>query len=137
MLLTICYISNASEKLKSEDIEMLMVETKAFNNANNIGGILIYSDLTFFQIIEGEYDLIKSLFKKIEQDYRHYNVLKILETKSTKMRYERFNSKYITYHREEANIELQKFLEIDDNNMSDHELHNLVVYQSKVLSNIY
>ncbi len=70
MFLTICYLSSASDKLTIEDLESLMIEAKEFNNANNIRGVLIYSDQTFFQIIEGEYDKIKLLFEKILKDNR-------------------------------------------------------------------
>lgn len=136
MFLTISYISSVSEKLTNEDIETLFIDTKEFNNVNDIRGILLYSDQTFFQIIEGQYDVIKSLFDKIQQDYRHYNILKILETKSTERRYSRFNSKYITYNKEEANIELIKFLELNNENMPDQKLHSLIVYQSKILLNM-
>lgn len=137
MFLTISYISNLSQKLTSEDIERLFVDTKEFNNTNDIRGILICSDQTFFQIIEGHYELIKSLFEKIQQDNRHYNILKILETKSTIRRYARFNSRYITYYKEEANTELIKFLESNNENMPDQKLHSLIVYQSKILMNMH
>ena len=137
MFLTISYISSASEKLSIEDIETLMMDTKLFNNQNNIKGILIYVNQTFFQVIEGEYTIIKSLFKRIEQDYRHYNVLKILEKKSTVSRYDRFSGNYITYYSEKASEELLKFLEQNCENIPDQKLHDFIVYQSKVLLNTY
>ncbi len=136
MFLTISYLSSASQRLTDEDIETLMVDTKTFNNENNIKGILIYSDHTFFQIMEGEYHTITSLFERIEKDNRHYGILKILETKCDQRRYDRFNSHYITYNKNRAKTELLKFLEINNDHMPDKRLHDLIVYQSKVLLNI-
>ena len=137
MFLTISYISSASEKLSIEDIETLMMDTKLFNNQNNIKGILIYVNQTFFQVIEGEYHIIKALFKRIEQDYRHYNILKILEKKSTISRYDRFSDNYITYYSEKASEKLLKFLELNCEDMPNQKLHDFIVYQSKVLLNTY
>jgi len=137
MFLTISYISSASQILTSKDIEMLIIDAKVFNNNNNIGGILIYTNQTFFQTIEGEYEDIISLFKKIKSDNRHYGILKILETKSLTRRYERFNSNYIEHQSEKATTELLKFLEIKEEHISDPKLHDLIIYQSKVLLNIH
>ncbi len=137
MYLTISYISNVSETLTQEGVETVMMETKMNNNSLDIRGILICVDQTFFQIIEGECDSIRSLYKKIEEDDRHYNLIKILETKTEKRRYKRFNSNYITYNNDSANIELIKFLETNIEDMTDKKLHDLIVYQSKILLNRY
>ncbi|SHI76721.1 BLUF domain-containing protein [Aquimarina spongiae] len=136
MFLTICYISNASEKLTDQDIETLLLDAKVFNNQNNISGILIYSDFTFFQVIEGEYNIIKSLFERIEQDYRHYNILKILEIKSEKKEYHKYNTNFITHNKKKANQELLKVIE-NNQHIFSQKLHNFIVYQSKSLMSIY
>ena len=132
MFLTISYLSSASDQLKDEDIQALMTETRAFNNANNIKGVLIYSDKTFFQIIEGEYDRVKSLFRKILKDSRHHAVLKILERKSIKRQYVRFTNNFITYNSEQANQDLLKFLDKNRRAMNNDNLHNLILYESKM-----
>ncbi len=137
MFLTISYLSNASYQLTDEDIDALMINTKDFNDANNISGILIYSDLTFFQVLEGENNIIVSLFEKIKQDYRHYNILKILEIKSNKRRFNRYYTNFITHHNKSATKELTKLLENTNEYMLDHKLHSLVVYQSRALMNLY
>ena len=136
MFLTICYISNASERLTDHDIETLLLDAKVFNNNNNISGILIYSDFTFFQVIEGEYNTIKSLFERIEQDFRHYNILKILEIKSEKKEYHKYNTNFITHNKKKANQELLKVIE-NNQHMFSQKLHNFIVYQSKSLMSIY
>ncbi len=136
MFLTISYISNVSNNLTNEDIESILIGAKKFNDQNDIKGILIYSDQTFFQIIEGEYNKTLALFRRIEKDYRHYGILRILQTKCSQRRYHRFNSHYITYNRNRANTELMKFIEINNNNMPEKKLHNLILHQSRVLSNM-
>jgi len=136
MFLTISYVSNAPVELASGDIEALMIDVKEFNDTNNISGILIYSDFSFFQVIEGEFSIVKSLFDRIKQDYRHYNVLKILEVTSIKRRFHRYNTKFITHHKNKASTELLKLIQHNNDNMIDQKLHSLVIYQSKTLMNL-
>lgn len=137
MFLTISYVSNVSDQLTKEDIKQLMMKIKRDNNSKNIRGILIYVNKTFFQIIEGEYTQIKSLYGKIKTDGRHQHILKILEKKSTTRRYRNFNSNYITYCNERPSADLLNFLESNNHNMPDKKLSDLIVYQSKVLLNMY
>lgn len=132
MFLTISYLSCAVDDLKNEDIQALMNETREFNNSNDIKGVLIYSDKTFFQIIEGKYDRVKSLFRKILKDSRHYAVLKILERKSINRQYVRFTNNYITYNSEKTNQDLLKFLEENKKHLGNDSFHNLILYQAKM-----
>jgi len=133
MFLTISYISNVSHKLSKEEIEIILSDAKTNNNNNGISGILIYADTTFFHTLEGEHDKIVALFKKIEDDDRHYNVLKLMETKSSKRRYNRFTSKYIVGNTQKASSEFIKFLEINIDNMADRKLHDLIISRSNML----
>ena len=136
MFLTISYLSSASEMLSNDDIVALMTETKDFNDANKISGILIYSDHTFFQVLEGDFNVVKPLYNKIQEDYRHYNVFKILETKSSERKYHRYGTKFLTLQNNEAATNLQKLIAYNDEHVSDQKLHSLVVYQSSRLMNL-
>ena len=136
MYLTISYLSNASSELSHEEIENLMTDTKYFNDSNNISGILVYSDFTFFQVLEGESNMITTLFEKIKNDKRHYNVLKILEITSQNRRYYRYTTKFIVSYTNKALHELVKILENTDESIKDKNLHSLILYQSKILSSL-
>ena len=133
MFLTICYVSNASAKLSPEEIKTLMLDAKMFNDANNISGLLVYSDCVFFQVIEGEYEIVSTLYKRIKQDFRHYNILKILETKSEDRKYYKYKTKFIISYTNRALKELLKLLKNSDRSIKDERFHNLILYQSNVL----
>lgn len=49
-----------------------------FNRQNRITGLLVYIGEHFLQVIEGTRGRIEHLYKKIESDPRHTNVLEIL-----------------------------------------------------------
>jgi len=118
---TICYISNSS-KLKDEEIEDLLVESKTNNNRIGIGGVLIYTNETFFQILEGNKTDVDSLFEKIAIDKRHFNVFKIFEIETSIKKFDRFNSNYIKSNDQSVTTNLLSFLENNDgNNIMNHE----------------
>ena len=122
---------STSVELTFEQVEDLMTSTKYFNNTNFIRGILIYVDGFFFQIIQGEEMLILPLYKRIEEDSRHFNIYKIFEGVVNDESFYRFNCKYITYNESKITANLLSFLELDVEN--DSELHDLFVKKSKTL----
>jgi len=111
---TISYISNCA-KLEREEIEELLIDTMTNNNRIGIGGILIYSNDTFFQIIEGFAKDVDRLFTKIELDKRHFNVFKFFDRKVSIKKFKRFSFNYIIDNDEMVSNELMKLLEVGDN----------------------
>lgn len=56
-----------------------ILETARRNNARlEVSGMLLYDDGAFFQILEGERDVVESLFNKISTDPRHGRITKIV-----------------------------------------------------------
>lgn len=96
MRYAITYVSTADEGLKSKDIEYLLDLTKDRNNAENITGILLFSDGNFFQIIEGEKTKIDDLFHKIEIDQRHHGLIKIFGRRIKNAAYDGYETDFIT-----------------------------------------
>lgn len=76
---TLVYISNAIQLFEERELEELFASTKASNSLKNITGILLYRDGTFMQIMEGNQEDVEKLFKTIERDPRHNNILRILQ----------------------------------------------------------
>ncbi|WP_298546820.1 BLUF domain-containing protein [uncultured Aquimarina sp.] len=127
---TISYLSNSS-KLDREEIEELLIDTMTNNNKIGIGGVLIYSNDTFFQIIEGHVEDVDRLFTKIELDKRHFNVFKIFDKKVSIKKFKRFSFNYIENNDEKISNELISFLEIEDN--FGDETHEMLVGKVKTL----
>lgn|SRR5690606_34499991 len=78
MRYAICYVSTASEDTKLEDIKKLLASTSHYNNAHDIRGLLLYAEGNFFQILEGEKNLVEDIFSDIQKDPRHQNIIQIV-----------------------------------------------------------
>lgn len=79
MRYAISYVSTAAANIDKESIKSLFKFSAESNNARDITGLLLCSEGNFFQLIEGEEEIIKGLFRLIEVDSRHNNIIKFLE----------------------------------------------------------
>ncbi|GAB5399159.1 MAG: hypothetical protein Aureis2KO_07440 [Aureisphaera sp.] len=83
--------------MEETDIQQLLEHTETSNNARNISGILVFKDGNFFQILEcpiAEKENLVSLFEKIKNDPRHYNVIKIIERHNRSRLFETYRSSF-------------------------------------------
>lgn len=58
MRYAISYVSSAIEGLPDREIDRVLYQTKTFNNENDITGLLVYSEGNFFELIEGEAQMV-------------------------------------------------------------------------------
>ncbi|MDH7445129.1 BLUF domain-containing protein [Aquimarina sp. 2201CG14-23] len=107
---TISYVSTANASLTNSDMDELFEFVRINNNNLNITGILMYSDGNFFQVLEGEKDQVDSLFKKIQQDSRHHNVIKIFDREITSCSFSEYHSSFKVLGKNYDHGELQHFL---------------------------
>lgn len=68
------YRSRAVQAFTAADLTVLQEESLAWNAAHDITGLLCYSDGHFVQVLEGSAEHVHTLFAKIQQDRRHYQV---------------------------------------------------------------
>jgi Sensors of blue-light using FAD len=74
MLVRLLYASRAVEK-KPEAIEAILVQSRQFNPASGITGILCYGGGIFLQAIEGGRNAVSELYGHIQKDVRHKDVV--------------------------------------------------------------
>ncbi len=89
------YISTAKDDLEFEDIQALLTTSITKNLEKNITGMMTYDKSYFIQCIEGEREDIKELYKKIEQDSRHYNIKLLGREEISERAFETWNLGYI------------------------------------------
>ncbi|MCC4213063.1 BLUF domain-containing protein [Leeuwenhoekiella parthenopeia] len=85
MMYAICYVSDERKELNKEDLILLYEQTVYNNYREQITGVLIYKDGSFFQVLEGEHQIITSLFDKIKKDKRHMNVITLFKRESDRV----------------------------------------------------
>ncbi len=76
------YSSAAVEAFTPAQLHGLLLSSRKNNEAKNISGILIYHDVSFLQVLEGEAQAVLNLFERIQQDLRHKNCAIILLKKN-------------------------------------------------------
>tara|TARA_R100001369_G_scaffold21881_4_gene39787 strand:+ start:37350 stop:37754 length:405 start_codon:yes stop_codon:yes gene_type:complete len=106
MRYAIVYVSTASKDLEKKEIENILNSSKKWNNENDVTGLLLFSGGNFFQIIEGEKNLILELFQNINSDKRHHNITQIFGKEIHKEAYDGYDSDFVS---DEADYDPEKF----------------------------
>jgi Sensors of blue-light using FAD len=74
-LIRTVYVSAAAKPFTQPELRDLLSKARIHNTSKDITGLLLYHQQSFFQILEGEEDEVRSLFIRIERDARHNRVL--------------------------------------------------------------
>ncbi|MDQ3001158.1 MAG: BLUF domain-containing protein, partial [Fibrobacterota bacterium] len=72
------YASAATVEFSNLDISTLLEISRTNNSKLGVTGILLHDSGSFFQVLEGEPEVITSLYEKIGKDKRHNRVSKII-----------------------------------------------------------
>lgn len=75
----IFYFSSSISLFQEDDLASLFQQSQHDNALENISGILLIHKGTILQVLEGRQEIIEALYKRIEQDPRHTNVIKIVD----------------------------------------------------------
>lgn len=68
------YTSVANYEFSELELSKLVEEAISNNKKLEITGMLVYTNREFIQILEGEEQIVKALYKEIESDERHTSV---------------------------------------------------------------
>lgn len=75
----IVYVSTAVKLMHENQLFDILHNARQHNAALNISGILLYSEGTFIQVLEGKDSVIDALYSRIEADRRHKSVVKLID----------------------------------------------------------
>lgn len=70
----IMYSSQATKPMTVTDLEKILKDARAGNEARNVTGALVYVDSVFFQLLEGDQAVVRNLMANIASDTRHQSV---------------------------------------------------------------
>jgi hypothetical protein len=65
------YVSTETGDLGSSGMVELLTEARRINTSRDITGLLLHRDKSFYQVLEGEEDVVRQTFDSIEKDERH------------------------------------------------------------------
>ncbi|MDK1312086.1 BLUF domain-containing protein [Pseudoalteromonas ardens] len=90
-LIELIYVSTVTTPLSDEQLIELNRFCKSTNQLNGISGMLLYDGHHFMQVIEGERDHVERLYKNIQQDPRHTEVVALIINDLPKRNFSRWS----------------------------------------------
>ena len=91
----IMYSSQATEPMTVADLEKILTDARAGNQARNVTGALVYVDGVFFQILEGDEAVLRNLMANIASDSRHRSVKVFYEAQVDARAFESWSMAYL------------------------------------------
>ena len=73
------YQSFATLPMSEAELERVLAQSRAWNSAHGLTGILLYSNGIIMQVLEGTYDEVQYIFTRISRDNRHAHVVKLAD----------------------------------------------------------
>jgi hypothetical protein len=70
--------ASASVEMTREELDALLAISRENNAKLGITGMLLYQSRSFFQVLEGDHQVVMPLFAKIAEDKRHLRVTTII-----------------------------------------------------------
>ncbi|MGF1707403.1 BLUF domain-containing protein [Enterovibrio baiacu] len=77
MMIRLIYASSATIAFNENNLMQLLGVCRANNEKLDVSGLLLYSKENFFQILEGEEDVVEKLYADIALDTRHIGAIVI------------------------------------------------------------
>ncbi|GAA3930244.1 BLUF domain-containing protein [Hymenobacter algoricola] len=71
------YQSSATAPFSDQDLESILRQSRAWNMAHELTGVLLYSHGNIMQVLEGTEEEVRYIFGHIERDYRHIRLVKL------------------------------------------------------------
>jgi len=93
-LVSISYVSAASEPFDDGRLNDLLAQSRRSNHEHDLTGMLLYRRGRFFQVLEGPQDAVDELMTKIRRDPRHTGVRVLLSERVDERRFTEWTMGY-------------------------------------------
>ena len=80
MLIRLVYVSHEVRPLTTADLDALLEESRRNNARLEVTGMLLYHDGDFMQVLEGEEEAVREIYRRIVADPRHSGILVLDDT---------------------------------------------------------
>jgi len=97
----VMYSSQATEPLTVDGLERILTDARTGNEARDVTGALVYVDGVFFQILEGDEEVVRNLMTSIAADTRHHSVKVFHEAEVDARAFESWRMAYLSPTAEE------------------------------------
>ncbi len=100
-LILLAYTSIAAHHMTHDELLSLLNSARTCNQRQGITGMLLYMDDCFFQVLEGEEQLVDALYEKICLDERNHHVVKLIREPIAERSFTEWTMSYEHVTREE------------------------------------
>lgn len=77
-MIQLAYASAATRPFSTQELSELLRKARENNEARGITGLLVHHAGSFFQVLEGEDQIVDEVFHNIKQDPRHDRVMQVM-----------------------------------------------------------
>ena len=95
------YASAASRDFDAEELKVLLEVARENNPKLGLTGMLLYAEGSFFQVLEGQADVVDALYAKIGRDRRHDQVTLVIKEPIPKRYFDAWTMGFHEVSREE------------------------------------
>ncbi|MBB5395467.1 BLUF domain-containing protein [Mucilaginibacter sp. AK015] len=92
----IVYISTAVKLMEDEQLVNLLNSARNMNLKHQVTGVLLYSEGTFIQVLEGNSSDVDHILSKIETDSRHKNLITLVDEPITERNFPEWSMGFYT-----------------------------------------
>ncbi|GAB3750824.1 BLUF domain-containing protein [Spirosoma pomorum] len=92
----IIYFSSSVKQLQEEDLTTILQQSRQNNSQVGVTGVMLYVRGSIIQVLEGQKEIIESLYQRIEKDPRHQDVVRVFSRPITKRLFGDWNMGYET-----------------------------------------
>lgn len=110
----IVYLSTSNGAFKEEDLNDILQQSRRNNPPQGITGVMLYVRGSVIQVLEGDRDVLETLYSKIEKDPRHTGISKIFSRPITKRLFTDWNMGYKTITEQQLG-NIQDIVQLDGN----------------------
>lgn len=118
----IVYVSTAKRLLTEDELLDLLTTARTKNKKHSVTSMLLYCQGTFMQVLEGEKSSVELVYKAIELDTRHKNIIKLASGTIEKRNFPDWSMGFASVNSETLQ-EIEGFLSSPDLNLIRNSEH--------------
>ena len=127
MLTTLIYQSQSEAEFSDLDLINLTIAACKKNKAIQVTGILLFNGSEFFQVLEGEEEVIDLLFCHISEDQRHTDVVELMRDYSAYRRFNDIGMTFFDLRIADKNTLIDEIRQLD--HVQNHHLHDDKIFR--------
>jgi hypothetical protein len=96
------YASRATVDMSEADLQRLLERSRLNNSARGVTGMLLFIEGSFFQVLEGDAEIVDKIYETIARDARHDRVTQIIREPISKRSFGEWSMGFEAVERRDA-----------------------------------